>query len=82
MERNSRSHYSYNGKPKRGYDTEFDALYAARRLNSSEYSIHKIIVYKCSKCNKYHLGHNNTILTNEDKTNAKLALIRMKHGDY
>lgn len=82
MERNIRSHYTYDGKVKKGYDTEFDALYAARKINSDVYSIHKMVVYKCSKCDKYHLGHNNTVLTDEDREKARIALSRMKNGNY
>ena len=78
VERTSRSHYKlYNGKlvPKKGFATEQEALRAARYCNSCEKSIHKMIVYKCIKCNQWHIGHNGKLLTDKDSENAlkKLA---------
>ena len=73
VERTSRSHYKlYNGNlvPKKGFATEQEALRAARYCNSCEKSIHKMIVYKCIKCNQWHIGHNGKLLTDKDRENA------------
>lgn len=67
--RNIRSHYKIvNGAlvPKKGFETENEALYNAFRINSMEHTIHKMVAYKCSKCFKWHIGHNETVLTDED----------------
>ena len=52
--RSERSHYKIvNGEliPKKAYETELDAVTMARFLNSRENVIHKMVAYKCSKCN-------------------------------
>ena len=79
--RNDRSHYKIvNGEliPKKAYETELDAVTMARFLNSRENVIHKMVAYKCSKCNKWHIGNNGRFLTREDKEkyNEKLKLER------
>ena len=50
----------------------------ARFLNSRENVIHKMVAYKCSKCNKWHIGNNGRFLTREDKEkyNEKLKFER------
>ena len=56
--RNSRSHYKIVNNeliPKKAYETELDAVTMARFLNSRENVIHKMVAYKCSKCNKWHI---------------------------
>ena len=79
--RSERSHYKIvNGEliPKKAYETELDAVTMARFLNSRENVIHKMVAYKCSKCNKWHIGNNGRLLTKEDreKYNEKLKLER------
>lgn len=79
--RNDRSHYKIvNGQlvPKKSYETELDAVTMARFLNSRENVIHKMVAYKCSKCNKWHIGSNGRLLTREDreKYNEKLKVER------
>lgn len=79
--RNDRSHYKIvNGEfiPKKAYETELDAVTMARFLNSRENVIHKMVAYKCSKCNKWHIGSNGRLLTKEDreKYNEKLKVER------
>ena len=81
LKRNSRSHYKcINGEliPKKSYETEQEALTVARFLNSRENVIHKMVAYKCSKCNKWHIGSNGRLLTKEDreKYNEKLKAER------
>jgi hypothetical protein len=80
--RTTRSHYKIiDGKmlPKKGYDTEMDALTTARFLNSQPYSIHKMVAYKCIKCDKWHIGSTDRVLTEEDRREAAEKLKKYKH---
>ena len=61
------------------YKTELDALTEARFLNSLPTSIHKMVAYKCSKCEYWHIGGNTTILTEKDREEAKEKLKIYKH---
>ena len=75
--RNIRSHYKIvNGTlaPKKGFETENEALCNAFYINSKEHTIHKMVAYKCSKCSKWHIGHNETVLTDEDHRHYKELL--------
>lgn len=75
MKRNTRSHYKIiNGElvEKTSYKTENEALTVARFLNSREHTIHQMIAYKCSKCDKWHIGSTGKLLTEDDK---------IKYGD-
>ena len=77
MERTTRSHYKvFNGElvPKKSYDSELEALTAARYYNSKDYSIHKMVAYRCIKCDKWHIGSNGRLLTDEDREKARLKL--------
>lgn len=68
--RTTRSHYKIVGDrmmPKKSYDTEQEALTVARFLNTRPNIIHKMVVYKCLKCDKWHIGSNHTVLTDEDR---------------
>lgn len=68
--RDSHSHYKViDGQlvPKKAYETEKEALGAAFFINSRENTIHKMVVYKCHKCFKWHIGSNGKELTEEDK---------------
>ena len=80
--RNNRSHFKIvNGKfvVKKSFETEIDAVTMARYLNSRENVIHKMVAYKCSKCDKWHIGSNGTILREEDKLKYKKKLEIEKH---
>ena len=80
--RTTRSHYKIiDGKmfPKKGYDTEMDALTTARFLNSQPNSIHKMVAYKCIKCDKWHIGSTDRVLTDEDRQKAREKLKKYKH---
>lgn len=83
MEKRSvRSHYKViNGKqsPKKGYDTEMDALTMARFLNSKPHVTHKMVAYKCIKCDKWHIGSTSRVLTDEDRKEAAEKLKKYKH---
>lgn len=79
--RNNRSHYKIMGEnitAKKGYDTEAEALNAARNLNIMPKTIHKFVAYKCASCGKWHVGRNNTVLTDEEKDKIRKKLIENK----
>ena len=81
-DRTTRSHYKViNGQlvDKVGYDTEKEALTVARFLNTKPNVMHKMIAYKCFKCDKWHIGSNGRLLTEEDREIAKEKL--KKYGD-
>ncbi len=45
-----------SGKPKKSYDTDKFAISHAKKINNKEKSIYtKLVAYKCSNCQKYHL---------------------------
>jgi hypothetical protein len=80
--RNNRSHFKIvNGKfvAKKSFETELDAVTMARYLNSRENVIHKMVAYKCSKCDKWHIGSNGVLLSEEDKLKYKKKLEIEKH---
>ena len=76
--RSTRSHYKIgpNGvlEEKKSFDTEQEALKMARFLNTKENIIHKMVAYKCVKCGKWHVGSNNTVLTDEERKKNKKKL--------
>ena len=59
---------------KKSYGTEKEALNIARFLNTQPNIIHKMIVYKCIKCGKWHIGNNGTVLTDEEREKIKEKL--------
>ena len=65
------NYYLPDGTPvyvkKAAYDTDKDAIEAARRLNLNVQQIHKAVAYKCPKCHKWHVGRNRTVLTDKDR---------------
>lgn len=80
--RTTRSHYKIIGGkmfPKKGYDTEMDALTTARFLNSKPFTIHKMVAYKCIKCGKWHIGSTDRVLTDEDRKESAEKLKKYKH---
>lgn len=75
--RTTRSHYKVvNGElvEKVSYETEKEALTVARFLNTKPNIIHKMVAYKCFKCEKWHVGSNGRVLTEEDREDAKKKL--------
>lgn len=36
--------------------------------------MHKMVAYKCSKCNKWHIGSNSTVLTDDIRSQQKEKL--------
>ena len=82
LRRSSHSHYRViNGKfvEKIRYETEMDALTEARFLNSLPTSIHKMIAYKCSHCQYWHIGSNGRMLNDEDRIESKEKLKLYPH---
>ena len=78
--RNVRSHYKVIGDKlveKVGYDTEKEALTVARYLNTRSNVYHKMVAYKCSKCDKWHVGGNGHLLTEEDREKYRKKLIEI-----
>lgn len=75
--RTTRSHYKIVGDKmtaKKSYDTEQEALSVARFLNIQPNIIHKMVVYKCIKCSKWHIGSNGTVLTEDEREKIKEKL--------
>ena len=60
------SHIDSNGnkvwKDKKKFDTLDDAIIEAKRINSLEKTIHKVVSYKCEVCHKYHIGRNGKLI--------------------
>ena len=78
--RSERSHYKIvNGElvEKKSFESERDALRMARFLNTKENVIHKMVAYKCSKCGKWHIGSNSTVLTDDIRLLQKEKLKSM-----
>ena len=47
-------------------------------MNTQDHIIHKMVAYKCAECGKWHIGRNNTELTEEDRQYYKKLLDRKK----
>lgn len=58
-------------KPKLKFETLDDAIEHAKRVNSKDHIIHKVVAYKCSKCHKYHVGRNGKELTDKERNKFK-----------
>ena len=55
-------------RAKKGYNTEREAQCVCFKINLRPESIHKAVIYKCSKCNKWHIGHHSgKLLDSEEK---------------
>jgi hypothetical protein len=53
-------------KPKKKFNTLDDAIIEAKKVNSNDKIIHKLVAYKCTKCFKYHIGRNGKELKEKD----------------
>ena len=53
-------------KNKTAYDTDKEAITAARKMNLKGKQIHKAVAYKCKVCGKWHIGRNKTLLTEKE----------------
>ena len=49
--------------PKQVYETDKEAIEAARVMNLKPGRTHKCVAYKCPKCHKWHIGRNGNLLT-------------------
>lgn len=67
--------YIINGelveKEKRSYETNDDAIIAARKMNIREKTIHKLVAYKCPVCGKFHIGRNGKPIRDKDRERYK-----------
>ena len=50
---------------------KFETLEYAKKVNSLDHIIHKVVAYKCTKCYKYHIGRNGKELTDKDRNKFK-----------
>jgi len=66
-------------KSKKAYNTLDEAIKAAKRMNSQEKNITKVVSYKCKKCFKYHIGRNGKKLSDKEKEKYFLDVIRNTH---
>jgi len=58
-------------KPKLKFETLDLAIEYAKKVNSLDHIIHKVVAYKCGKCHKYHIGRNGKELTDKERTKFK-----------
>jgi predicted CXXCH cytochrome family protein len=61
-------------KNKKKFDTLDLAIEQAKKINSKDHIIHKVVAYKCSKCHKYHIGRNGKKLKEKERTKFKNTL--------
>jgi len=61
-------------KPKKSYETDKEAIYQARILNSLPTTIHKLVAYKCPSCLKWHIGRTKKELTDKEREHYKSLL--------
>lgn len=62
------------------FDTLDDAISHAKYVNSKEHIIHKVVVYKCTICFKYHVGRNGNILKDKERNKFKKAIGYIKYS--
>lgn len=60
-------------KPKLKFETLDLAIKYAKKINSLDHIIHKVVAYKCKKCHKYHIGRNGKELTDKERIKFKLS---------
>lgn len=75
--RNERSHYKIvNGKfiEKKTFWFGIWSIKNGTFFEYKENVIHKMVAYKCSKCNKWHIGSNSTVLTDDIRSQQKEKL--------
>ena len=52
-------------KEKKEYKTQDEAIDDAKIINKNLKQIHKVVPYRCSVCNNFHLGKNKTVIKHE-----------------
>lgn len=74
------SHYDDTGekryKAKKAYESEKEAVNAARMMNLKPQTIHKYRAYKCNMCQKWHIGKN----TNKELSDRDIERIYRKYN--
>ncbi len=65
-------------KDKKKFETLEDAILAAKKVNSKEHIINKVVSYKCDFCHKFHIGRNGKELKEKDRIKFKKSLKRYK----
>jgi predicted CXXCH cytochrome family protein len=60
-------------KPKLKFETLDLAIKHAKKVNSLDHIIHKVVAYKCKQCHKYHVGRNGKELTEKERNKFKKA---------
>ncbi len=58
-------------RPKLKFETLELAIEHAKKVNSLDHVIHKVVAYKCRKCYKYHVGRNGKELTEKERAKFK-----------
>jgi hypothetical protein len=61
-------------KPKLKFETLDLAIAEAKKVNSLNHIIHKVVAYKCTKCQKYHIGRSGKTLTEKERIKFKKAI--------
>lgn len=61
-------------KSKKAYLTLDLAIAEAKRLNTYDKQLTKLVAYKCTYCQKYHIGRNGKELTEKEKNKYKKEL--------
>ena len=56
---------------KKKFETLDLAITEAKRVNSFDHTIHKMIAYKCDECFKYHIGKGRKLLTDKERKKYK-----------
>ena len=72
-------------KPKKGFDTELKAQQECFKLNLKPETIHKLVSYKCQICGKWHIGHHNDkVLDDNEKSKIQKKYNEWKiiHNKY
>lgn len=52
-------------KPKKKFDTNEEAIEAAKKINAKPYQSSKVVAYKCKMCHKFHVGRNGKKIKNK-----------------
>ena len=61
-------------KKKRAFNTLEEAITEAKKVNSGDFIIHKVVAYRCDYCFKFHLGKNGHELTEKERAKFKSAI--------
>ena len=62
-------------KPKLKFDTLDLAIEYAKKVNSFDHIIHKVVAYKCTKCYKFHIGRNGKVLKEKERIKFKKIIL-------